>query len=364
MTPPLVADVILRILHYLQPDPDSPLLDTTQFRATYKCIFINKRWCEVASAFLWSRPFAFSPKQNKKLLCQYFSMFTIKERIILLQNGVPLPSVFNKPPLFDYPSFVRHLFYPAMVSTVKEWLAEKVAPNMYNLKSEIGQPKNPMKVPLIVRALLKLFIKHGSHIESVHIYSTRYFVSPEEYLLLKEPYFVNWIFPIKKLLVDADLPNFEVFLAMASLFRNLTFLRVQNINRDPIRIGDFIRSQNGLVTLEIYSFSDDFDDINISPIMWALESQRDTLRRLCFKDVSFDFCEPWIGLPSCQSLQELLIINCEYITKGMSEPLFDSIFPELKNLRVECTKRSNHCTEFLQWAKRFSPENHKYINWI
>lgn len=97
------------------------LLDFQNDRKTlYTCALVNREWCRITIPLLWKNPikllhgpddyYPYHRYRNNhvKLVDTYLSYLNNEERIQLIKNGFKLP-LRNKPPIFDYISFLRYV---------------------------------------------------------------------------------------------------------------------------------------------------------------------------------------------------------------------------------------------------------------
>ncbi|CAG8591911.1 13381_t:CDS:2 [Acaulospora morrowiae] len=123
----LQPNVIEKILKFLDNDKDHVSL--------YSWTLVSHSWCQFANSLLWSRPFAcLNPIENQgrgHLLIQtYLSCLDDKERQILIEEGLDLPS---KSALFDYPVFLKELHIGMLQGALAQWWAKNTT---YRIKKK------------------------------------------------------------------------------------------------------------------------------------------------------------------------------------------------------------------------------------
>lgn len=126
MAPFLPTDCLSQIFRNLEKDQKS----------LYSCILVNRLWCATSIEFLWSRPFHFlytcpiscpcdefmRIERSSKLIQVYLSCLNEKEKLLLMENKVRLPSSVKQKPLFDYAGFIRYLDLDEFYTAVRDWI--------------------------------------------------------------------------------------------------------------------------------------------------------------------------------------------------------------------------------------------------
>ena len=144
----LNKDVLFLIFKELQSDKHS----------LYRCLLVNRTWCEVAVSVLWKVPVRnyITHKSDHRLFYLSKSLIYLyssdKSRGILKNRGI---DVCNQKPLFDYISFWKYLNLHDLLY--------KIADFMKIMKVEES------KIPIIKNEILKQFINGNTRFTHLYV---------------------------------------------------------------------------------------------------------------------------------------------------------------------------------------------------
>ncbi len=89
------ADCLNEIFEYLENDKFT----------LYSCILVNRLWCEVSVRFLWRDDNNYKNQTYNTLI----SCLPNESKEILYKNGINIPTLTFKPPMFNYAAFCKFL---------------------------------------------------------------------------------------------------------------------------------------------------------------------------------------------------------------------------------------------------------------
>src|SRR5436305_12332061 len=93
----LNGDILYLIIKELQDDKKS----------LYSCLLVNKTWCEIIIPILWKDPWKYLNKGKEKLLLSVIISHLSEDSRKDL--GQVMINSYQRPPIFNYISFCRHL---------------------------------------------------------------------------------------------------------------------------------------------------------------------------------------------------------------------------------------------------------------
>ncbi|CAG8727076.1 8737_t:CDS:2, partial [Acaulospora morrowiae] len=226
-------------------------------------------------------------------------------------------------PLFNYPSFIKHLNYDRLYYSIDHWCRLE------------GYIPDTMEI-YVLRALLRLMTDKGAILKTFRMHPKH--SGDSRYYLMYEPEICGLFEKVKFLThygccyVDSTiLPEFF------KICKNVKHLRLCNWNThspraQPQILGtDIMRfiSKQSLVSLNITEFQ------GFTPyILSSLSSQTNFLKCLHFDNVDFEGCDPWNCIAECKNLEVFKMAYCINIDAAMVEPILKARFRKLKKVVV------------------------------
>ncbi|CAG8797746.1 15197_t:CDS:2, partial [Racocetra fulgida] len=197
------------LLHVANPCELSGAYSIEGLRALYPCILVNRQWCRIAVPILWSQPFLFGKDIDYlPVISMYLKCLGDQDKKSLLNQGIDisLMSDFNqmqlgiedKKPMFNYPGFLRILYYEQMISAVENWCAE-LADIMEQQQPDCHDDE------IIMKTLLQLCLKYGSRLYGLHINPEMLGKDHDEMyeILLTDDNLKNLVSPVRSLHIYA-----------------------------------------------------------------------------------------------------------------------------------------------------------------
>src|SRR6266498_1204226 len=88
----------------------------------YSCVLVNREWCSLAVPFLWRNPLevCHKPGQRKRMMSLVYTYITCLPEATRRKVGIHV--MLQKPPLFDYTRFLRHLILRFLHHGIEEIL--------------------------------------------------------------------------------------------------------------------------------------------------------------------------------------------------------------------------------------------------
>ncbi|CAG8458227.1 8690_t:CDS:1 [Diversispora eburnea] len=307
----------------------------------YSSLLVNRFWCKVTIPILWKLPLGqkyhqvgqpwklkWSEKVWKKALCirTYISCMDTQARTLLTQNGFDL-SLSPPQATFDYPSFTHKFrFY-------------NLANFIYYSRKIIGSDNAIIKSRLLFREICKLIINRSTFLNSFKIQIVREYHCQEILnsdlisSIMKLPG-VPKVFKKLETFISATrrheltTPVYESFALICDniLNMNLTFYSYSQVQL----LEKLISVQKRLENLSIINHSRRDNNFNFNSLLWAIISQKETLKSLRLKSVNFYHFK---GKSSPIGLQELHIESCSRLYK-LDCLILASSFTQLSSFRL------------------------------
>ncbi|CAG8812017.1 11973_t:CDS:1, partial [Racocetra persica] len=127
------------------------------------CISVSRHWCKIAIPVLWRVPIYpgdYSPEKTTKLLARSYLLClpkNIKEDI--KKEGIYFPPApRGRPPLFDYPSFLRILDFDRISEMAKLWIIHR---------RTLTKPKQHY-IDILKKTFCELFLERAEMIHFVN----------------------------------------------------------------------------------------------------------------------------------------------------------------------------------------------------
>ncbi|RIA90728.1 hypothetical protein C1645_146164 [Glomus cerebriforme] len=368
--PTLVSDVLEEIFSLVaETDSRSSVFyyyDHAALKNLYACALVNRQWCASAVRILWRRPFSPIHNGGHKLITTYLRGLDVEERRDLKLKRIKLPTV-SPIPMFNYPSFIRHLDYGEMLYAVEVW-------------STTLPRRRPNTVISVMRVLLRLFLHNSGPLSSLKLASLGEDYHDEKVMILAEPEIRSLITSVRTLSLDGfDCNQHGLLVRLPDLCKNVEYLHLRgwygnkqneedttidnnttNISgttssqKDAaaISLRRLIKAQKSLISLDMIDCK-----AYLGHIISALDTQSISLRKMKFRLVDFKDCGPWDGLATCHKLTNLEFWLCKGITQKMIKPLINGTFPELEEVKM--LQYGKGCEEFNTWINNMNGTTNK-----
>ncbi|CAB4473376.1 uncharacterized protein OCT59_028043 [Rhizophagus irregularis] len=375
--PSLVSDVLEEIFSLVvEIDTHSSVFyyyDHDALKNLYACALVNRQWCTSAVRILWRRPFGPFHNGGHKLITTYLRGLDVEERRDLKLKRIKLPTV-SPIPMFNYPSFIRHLDYGEMLFAVESWCATL-------------PKRRPNSVLSVMRVLLRLFLHNSGPLSSLKLSSLGEDYHDEKVMILAEPEIRGLITSVRTLSLDGfDYNQHGLLVRLPDLCKNVEYLQLRGwygnqqnedttttttttnttttinsttttnnnittttLQKDAaaISLRRLIKAQKSLLSLDMIDCK-----AYLGHIISALDTQSISLRKVKFRLVDFKDCGPWDGLATCHRLTNLEFWLCKGITQKMFNPLINATFPELDEVKM--LQYGKGCEEFKIWINNMN----------
>ncbi|CAG8556044.1 10168_t:CDS:2 [Rhizophagus irregularis] len=334
--PSLVSDVLEEIFSLVvEIDTHSSVFyyyDHDALKNLYACALVNRQWCTSAVRILWRRPFGPFHNGGHKLITTYLRGLDVEERRDLKLKRIKLPTV-SPIPMFNYPSFIRHLDYGEMLFAVESWCATL-------------PKRRPNSVLSVMRVLLRLFLHNSGPLSSLKLSSLGEDYHDEKVMILAEPEIRGLITSVRTLSLDGfDYNQHGLLVRLPDLCKNVEYLQLRDAAAISLR--RLIKAQKSLLSLDMIDCK-----AYLGHIISALDTQSISLRKVKFRLVDFKDCGPWDGLATCHRLTNLEFWLCKGITQKMFNPLINATFPELDEVKM--LQYGKGCEEFKIWINNMN----------
>ncbi|CAG8446753.1 14250_t:CDS:2 [Gigaspora rosea] len=332
MTPFLIPEVLREILlHIANPCELSGTYSIEGLRALYPCIFVNRQWCRIAIPILWSQPFLFGNEIDYiPIISMYLKCLEPQDIKSLLNQGIDISlmtdynqmqlGVENKKPMFNYPGFLRVLYYEQMIIAIEK-----------NNENNVTLADNAEEI--MMKTLLQLCLKYGSRLYGLHINpNTVENTNDEMYdILLTDDQLKDLVSPEHLYISDLWARHCDEK-SVVSLGEIITSL---------------ISSQNALVSFSL-TFCKAYTRVFIPP----LKLHSSTLRYIRFDKVDFKGCDPWHSIAECQNIELLEVFQCRNLEEEMVGPVTKARFG--KHFEVRYVSANNNNKKFRDWVNKVS----------
>ncbi|CAG8583913.1 13244_t:CDS:2, partial [Acaulospora colombiana] len=401
----LVDDVLREIfLHVASPNPFTSAYTIDGLHDLYPCLFVNRAWCAIAMPILWSQPFHFlkdKPEAGAAVINMYLRFLDDKEAEHLLSQGIDVSLMSNfsmhgtrfqqsysddsdsdyegdhptysmdvceyrRPPMFNYPGFLRSLWYESMVQAVESWCSEL---------SEIMNPSPPededvdmMEEPedtlidnaevFLMRSILRTCLSRGSRLYGLFLNPDRLDkLNDEMYeMLLVDDEFRDLVSPVKSLEINGMIRKDKVYVMLGQRCHKLESLHIHSLwarhpeERHIDNFGDAIASLiSSQYSLLYFTLSN--CKAYTRAILIPLKYQSSSLRYVRFEQVDFLGCGPWDSVAGCKRIEFLEVYECTNLEQEMVAPVIKAKFGKDFEARYVS---SYQCQEFRDWVDKIS----------
>ncbi|CAG8701943.1 14914_t:CDS:2, partial [Funneliformis caledonium] len=346
----------------------------------HSCLLVNKNWSLYIIKLLYSNPFYYCKelKNIDKIIDTLLLCLNQPELEMLVGYGIINSSKGGISAYYDYPKYLKNLYYRGFLSIINSWLTTKsnaaISNDQYSEMSSDSYmtytSTASSQFEAIVRVLLNMISRKSERLEKLHVGSTNLIWDKKElscmYLLMSHSLgvsssgFLNGLCSNLNniyLTVDCPMSNFLPLLSKQS--KNLTNLGVMmdlhrkscfnhspppTDNSDVKNICTLISSQRNLQHFQTMFFS------STSLLISALYTQHKSLRSLDFYWVNFEDCTPLVELTEFKQLEILKFRNCFNIKREICEPLLDNEWEKLCCVTVVNTD----CFILREWSRKIS----------
>lgn len=272
----LVNDVLREIfLHLINPNPFTGVYTNFDLHNLYPCIFVNRTWCSIAMPILWSQPFHFlkeRPDSGIVVINMYLKFLDEKEVNYLSSQGIDISLMSNfsihsdaqdlhfqqsdsedsdsdyenenrtssmeiceykKPPMFNYPGFLRSMWYEPMVRSIEAWcfeLSEIMNPDNEDDNEDDNTTMKEREDKLVdnaeiivMKSVLGLCLKKGARLNCLYLNPDRLDKLNDEFyeMLLVNEELKDLVSPIKRLEINGMIRKNNVYLMLSKRCRKL-----------------------------------------------------------------------------------------------------------------------------------------------
>ncbi|CAG8623857.1 9029_t:CDS:2 [Paraglomus occultum] len=317
----------------LDSDENEPIWQShrSSYRDLYHCALVNRQWCQRAMPILWNRPFFHYDTVDSAMpnvLRTYVSFLTDADNSLLRENDLDVPYAIRRP-MFDYPSFVKHLNLWELIMACESWR------NWGN------------KLALVVRIMLGLFKRRGIELTSLLLPLDIWYEEKHEEAIcvIVEDEFTEMIAPIRYLEMSKLTNIGKLACGLAQTCYNLEHINLSDLkgSYSSRYVNQLIKSQKQLISFYMIN--------GASRVESSLFNQAKSLRDVRLHSTDFQDSDAWHSLATLTMLERLDIVDCENITVLMVEPLLNETLPYLKQVNVT-GGRTPKCRELEEWARR------------
>ncbi|CAG8474642.1 24169_t:CDS:2 [Dentiscutata erythropus] len=235
--------------------------------------------------------------------------------------------ITNKKPMFNYPGFLRVLYYEQMI-------------NEDNNENNVTLDNNAEEI--IMKTLLQLCLKHGSRLYGLHLNPDELEEDNDEMyeILLIDNQLKNLVSPVRSLHIYAFVIKIEFELWARHHDDRL-------VNAFGEAITSLISLQTALVSFSLTSCKA-YTRVFIPP----LKLHSSTLRYIRFDKVNFKGCDPWYSIAECRNIELLEVIQCKNLEEEMVGPVTKASFG--KHFEVRYVSAYNNNNKFKDWVDKVS----------
>ncbi|CAG8459373.1 12640_t:CDS:2 [Acaulospora morrowiae] len=417
----LVDDVLREIfLHVANPNPFTGAYTIEGLHNLYPCILVNKTWCSIAMPILWSQPFHFLKDKHEAgaaVINMYLRFLDDKELEYLFNQGIDVSLMLNfsvhqsgrfqqfysddsdsdyesehptdsmevceyrRPPMFNYPGFLRSLWYESMVQAVESWcseLSELMNPTPPEDEDEdlIGNGERDMSITssspmdeqedalvenaefLLMRSILRTCLKRGSRLYGLFLNPDRLDkLNDEMYeMLLIDEEFKDLVSPVKSLEINGMIRKDKVYVMLGQRCRKLECLHIHNLwarSHDERHIDNFAEAIGTLISSQysLLYFTLSNCKAYTRAIILPLKYQSSSLRYVRFEQIDFRGCDPWESVAECKRIEFLEVYECINLEEEMVAPVAKAKFGKGFEARYVS---SHQCQGFREWVDKIS----------
>ncbi|CAG8575554.1 8861_t:CDS:1 [Diversispora eburnea] len=335
MATKIPTEILIKILNNVQSSHSTQDL--------YSSLLVNRIWCKITIPILWELTLGQEccmddEELSKKALCirTYISCMDTRAKTLLTQNGFDLSSSLPQA-TFDYPSFTHKIIIDNLVYFVSIYSQQIIGSDQDNYIIT--------KSRILFREICKLIINRCKFLDSFKMAGVPKF----SYNVLNHSDLIGSILKLpsapkvfKKLesftsMIEDHESIYPLYKSLALICDNILNIDLKFNTPYQIRLlARLISVQKRLENLSVVTFSNqDYDSL-----LWAIISQKETLKILRLKLVSYcQFEQKSSPIGQFTSLQELYIegshsfhdSDCLYLTSSFTKlssfHYFRSVYP-------------------------------------
>jgi hypothetical protein len=143
------------------------------YSTLHSCILVNRLWCRLAIPLLWENPFSTIPysypTRNYKFIKIY--LHNLNDDLKAKLNNYKInDNLLPSNPLFNYPSFLKHLNVWSIFYSVEEWF-EDILETLYTENEDVSEDLDLVSdfIKLIQMSLFKIFIENVANLDTFEI---------------------------------------------------------------------------------------------------------------------------------------------------------------------------------------------------
>ncbi|CAG8557295.1 7168_t:CDS:2 [Diversispora eburnea] len=345
----LVNDVLREIfLHLVNPNPFTGIYTIDDLHNLYQCILVNRTWCSIAIPILWSQPFHFLKENPDSGTANEHKMSSMEI------------CEYRRPPMFNYPGFMRSMWYETMVQAIEAWcleLSEIMNPDNENTAMNEQEDKLIDNAEIVVmKSVLKLCLNKGARLNCLFLHPDRLDELNDELyeMLLVNEEFKDLVSSIKTLEINGMIRKNNVYLMLSKRCRKLECLYIHSLwarNHDKKYVDNFGNAITTLITsqhsLRYFTLSN--CKAYARAIVPPLKHQSSSLRYIRFENVDFRGCDPWESVAECKRIELLEVYECSNLNEEMVAPVINARFGKEFEARYVS---SNQCQKFEDWVDK------------
>ncbi|CAG8463991.1 3400_t:CDS:2, partial [Funneliformis caledonium] len=319
-----------------QTSPILDILQETDTKTLYSCLFVNRTWCMNIIPFIWKKPFKIS-KNIEKLVPIFFSFLNdeTKEFLQVQNQNLDIPYTL----LFDYPCYIKEMHFGSINYSIEKWIDENriIRPTLcddYFTKNESSYNYNFIrfvsKVNKSERIEILKLCEHGNEYQYNSIKILFY-----QSLLFSTPKIENRLKNLQKLICMENWFREEIFIKLSNISNNIKYIHVDidvynPTLKDKESFTKLIKSQNNLekIIISCYNTQNYIDEF-----MKALINHTHSLKSINLEFGKIKENNSLSFLKNCFKLEELILNRLE-LAYDYVELLFEIILPNLKKLYI------------------------------
>ncbi|CAG8502508.1 8225_t:CDS:1 [Diversispora eburnea] len=302
----------------------------------YSSLLVNRFWCKVTIPILWEIPFGHECRMGyielrKRALCirTYISCMDTQARTLLTQNGFDLSS---SPPqvTFDYPSFVHKFVINHLVYFISIYSPLIIPQQITGSDQDNNNNENYYEIVIDKSRILfceicKLIINRCEFLDcfklvGVNLCYEKYYLSYSDSIgsILKLPGAPNVFKKLESFtsMVGKNEPIHLLYESLALICDNILNMNLEFKSYSQMQLfAKLINAQKRLENLSIVARS----NLDFNSFLWAIIGQKESLRSLYLKLVSFYHFEVKSSpIGQFISLQDFYIEDCSGLYRSGS----------------------------------------------
>ncbi|CAI2178345.1 12661_t:CDS:1 [Funneliformis geosporum] len=266
----------------------------------FQCMLVNKMWCASAVATLWRDPFAMliaktessslyndnaltdqeTRAQASRFLTVFLEKLSEESRSLLIRNGIKLPKISTKKPMFEYLEFISTFDIVRFSLTVSYWIF---------CGGKRGR-KTRFQCFLVEQEIYKVVVNRCPHIIKFRCVEDFFECDSDLLPVFNFTYLLsssNQMFSnIREFECSAGFTTDQIYFVLSQLITKLDTLKISSapdyFDDDFYGLTEFIKAQQSLRNIEFICHNKEFDDLQYrnKEIGKALEKQAKSLIRL------------------------------------------------------------------------------------